>query len=350
MNVGGGESADQLVRMILAGSETTIRLGGDALKNLLALSMALAKDHKKLYGKVNMRKMLNETRDIRVFTMTPEQYKQFRKLAGKQKILFSAIKDSDGHGLVDVVLPVTELERANVIFERIKYDGEPEQHDQSEQPDQPDQPERSEQPEQPDQSERSDQPEQLDQPEQPNQPEHPDQPEQSNEPSYEDYEMPERDIPEPTPEDLWWHEHEPDNSWGIDDIPIAEPSAELPQPEQNRPEFDTPEGRNAEQETQEPPLQGHQENLKESPEKTVSETKDESQSRPDSPDTKASSNTHRDKRASRTTTNSHSEKDNRPSVEGRLKAYKAQIQQNASAPARSKTKSKVRIKTRPNSR
>jgi len=126
MNAGGGEAADQLVRMILAGSETTVRLGGDALKNLLALSMALAKDHKKLYGKVNMRKMLNETRDIRVFTMTPEQYKQFRKLAGKQKILFSAIKDSDGHGLVDVVLPVTELERANTVFERIKYNGKSE--------------------------------------------------------------------------------------------------------------------------------------------------------------------------------------------------------------------------------
>jgi len=341
MNVGGGESADQFVRMILAGSETTIRLGGDAIKNLLALSMALAKDHKKLYGKVNMRKMLNETRDIRVFTMTPEQYKQFRKLAGKQKILFSAIKDSDGHGLVDVVLPVTELERANLIFERIKYDGEPEQ------PDQPDKPERPDQPEQLDQPERPGQPEQLDQPEQPNQPDELPYP---DEPPYEDYEMPERDIPEPTPEDLWWHEHEPDNSWGIDDIPIAEPSAELPQPEQNRPEFDIPEGRNAEQETPEPPLQGHQEKPKESPEKTASETKDESQSRPDSPDTKTSSSTARDEKTSRTTTSSRFEKSSRPSVEGRLKAYKAQIQQKESAPTRSKTKSKIRIKTRPNSR
>ncbi len=338
MNVGGGESADQLVRMILAGSETTIRLGGDALKNLLALSMALAKDHKKLYGKVNMRKMLNETRDIRVFTMTPEQYKQFRKLAGKQKILFSAIKDSDGHGLVDVVLPVTELERANMIFERIKYDGEPEQ------PNQPDQPER---PNQPEQSEQPDQPDQTDQPEHPSQPDEPSYPDEQ---SYEDYDMPERDITEPAPEDLWWHEHEPDNSWGIDDIPIAEPSAEQPQPEQNRPEFDTPEGRNAEQESQEPPPQGHPEKPKESPEKTASEIKDESQSRPDSPDTKASSNTPRDKRASRTTTSNRSEKSSRPSVEGRLKAYKAQIQQKASEPARSKTKSKVHVKTRPKSR
>jgi len=36
----------------------------------------------------------------------------------KQKILFSAIRDKDGHGkLIDVILPVTELDRANQIFE-----------------------------------------------------------------------------------------------------------------------------------------------------------------------------------------------------------------------------------------
>ena len=64
--------------------------------------------------------MLQQTRDLRQFPMTPEQYRQFSKLAQKQKILFSAIRDKDGKGkLVDVVLPVTELDRANLLFERI---------------------------------------------------------------------------------------------------------------------------------------------------------------------------------------------------------------------------------------
>ena len=61
--------------------------------------------------------MLQQTRDLRQFPMTPEQYRQFSKLAQKQKILFSAIRDKDGKGnLVDVVLPVTELDRANLLF------------------------------------------------------------------------------------------------------------------------------------------------------------------------------------------------------------------------------------------
>ena len=76
MNVGGGEAADQMVRMMLSGTEVAVRLSGSALKNLLALSLALARNHKQLSGKVNLGKMLRETRDLRQFPMTPEQYRQ----------------------------------------------------------------------------------------------------------------------------------------------------------------------------------------------------------------------------------------------------------------------------------
>jgi len=43
MNIGGGEAADQLVRMMLSGSEVAVRLSGSAIKNMLALTMALAR-------------------------------------------------------------------------------------------------------------------------------------------------------------------------------------------------------------------------------------------------------------------------------------------------------------------
>ena len=60
MNIGGGEAADQLVRMMLSGSEVAVRLSGSAIKNVLALTMALAKKHKTISGKVNLAKMLKE--------------------------------------------------------------------------------------------------------------------------------------------------------------------------------------------------------------------------------------------------------------------------------------------------
>ena len=127
MNVGGGEAADQVVRMMLSGTEVAARLSGSALKNLLALTMALAKNGKTISGKVNMRKMLRETRDLRRFPMTPEQYKEFQKLAKKHRLLYSVIRDKDDRSqLLDVILPVTELDRANGIFERILYTMPPE--------------------------------------------------------------------------------------------------------------------------------------------------------------------------------------------------------------------------------
>ena len=110
MNIGGGEAADQLVRMMLSGSEVAVGLSGSAIKNVLALTMALAKKHKTISGKVNLAKMLKETRDVRRFAMSPEQYQQFRQRAGKQKILFSAIRDSDNKGkVVDVLTPAYEV-------------------------------------------------------------------------------------------------------------------------------------------------------------------------------------------------------------------------------------------------
>lgn len=122
MNIGGGEAADQLVRMMLTGTEVAVRLSGSALKNVLALSLALAKSHKCISGKVNLGKMLRETRDLRQFPMTPEQYRQFQKLAKRQKLLYSSIHDRDGRGrIIDVILPVMELDRANQIFERMLY-------------------------------------------------------------------------------------------------------------------------------------------------------------------------------------------------------------------------------------
>ena len=145
MNIGGGEAADQLVRMLLSGGEVTVRLGGSATKNLLAMSLALAKNHKKIGGKVRMGKMLQQTRDLRVFPMTQEEYREFRHKAREPKLLYAAIqnsRDSNGpNSMIDVVMPATEVERANLVFQRMMYQ-QPEAP-QKEQPERERQPERN---------------------------------------------------------------------------------------------------------------------------------------------------------------------------------------------------------------
>ena len=129
------EAAEQVVRMMLSGSEVAVRLSGSALKNGAALVLALAKNHKKVFGKINLSKMLGMTRDIRTFTMTPKQFSEYKKRARKMKLLYSAVQDKhDRTAPVDVILPTYELERANIVFEQIRF--VPEQEKQTEHPEQ----------------------------------------------------------------------------------------------------------------------------------------------------------------------------------------------------------------------
>lgn len=122
MNIGGGEAADQVVRMMLSSGEVAVRLTGSAIQNLAAIGLALAQNNKKLSGRTSLGKMLQETRDIRVFPMSREQYQVFRQTARPMKVLYAAVKDKENpQAPIDLMVPSTELERANQIFQRMGY-------------------------------------------------------------------------------------------------------------------------------------------------------------------------------------------------------------------------------------
>lgn len=108
--------------MLFSGGEIALRLSGSFLKNAGALILALAKRNKKVSGKTSLAKMLRQTRDIHRFEMTPEQYERFHKKARKMKILYSVIRDKrDRSATVDVLLPTSEIERANMVFGDIQF-------------------------------------------------------------------------------------------------------------------------------------------------------------------------------------------------------------------------------------
>ncbi len=51
INVGNSEAAEQVVHMMLSGGEVAVKLAGSAAKNAAAMLLALARNHKKVYGK-----------------------------------------------------------------------------------------------------------------------------------------------------------------------------------------------------------------------------------------------------------------------------------------------------------
>ena len=111
-----------MVRMMLTGGEVAVRLTGSAAKNLLAISLALAKSHRKVSGRMRMGKMLQQTRDLRTFPMTQEEYRTFKKGAREKKLLYAAVKNTrNQNGMVDVVMPPSEVERENLVFAQMMY-------------------------------------------------------------------------------------------------------------------------------------------------------------------------------------------------------------------------------------
>ena len=105
MTTSGSDAAETMVRMALSGAEVSVKLTASAAKNVLAITIALAKSHKKIYGKTKLRKMLQETRDIRVFQMSAAQFKRFERHAKRYKILYASVRDKTGQGsAIDLTL------------------------------------------------------------------------------------------------------------------------------------------------------------------------------------------------------------------------------------------------------
>ena len=66
--------------------------------------------------------MLQQTRDLRTFPMTQEEYRAFKKGAREKKLLYAAVKNTrNQNGMVDVVMPPSEVERANLVFAQMMY-------------------------------------------------------------------------------------------------------------------------------------------------------------------------------------------------------------------------------------
>lgn len=116
-----GEAADEVVRMVVNGSEVAIRLTGSAAKNLAAILVAWSKNHKKVYGKTSMMKLLRSGEELQVLSMTKEQYLDFKASARKQ-VLFAPFMDKKSEdGKVDVVIAARSIPLVNHILDRIGY-------------------------------------------------------------------------------------------------------------------------------------------------------------------------------------------------------------------------------------
>ncbi|MBR2591928.1 MAG: DUF3801 domain-containing protein [Oscillospiraceae bacterium] len=68
-----GDAADEVVRIMLNGTEVAVRLAGSGVKNLAAMLIAWSKKEKKPYGKTNMMRLLKSGDELQVISLDKEQ-------------------------------------------------------------------------------------------------------------------------------------------------------------------------------------------------------------------------------------------------------------------------------------
>ena len=118
----GGESAEQLMRMMLNGSEVLIRLTGSGAKNVAVLLYSVLREQKKTKGATRLSNMLRSGKKLRVYTFRDKDLPKFKEVAKQYGILYTILKEKDHTGGVfDVLVRAEDEHKLARVMERFKF-------------------------------------------------------------------------------------------------------------------------------------------------------------------------------------------------------------------------------------
>ena len=113
------EAADQVVKIMLDGSEHAIRIAGAGARQLAVLLCALLKDQKRTRGRTRLAGMLRSGKELRVFPIKADELKKFCREAKKYGVLYCALQQKKAKdGVVDIMARAEDASKINRIFER----------------------------------------------------------------------------------------------------------------------------------------------------------------------------------------------------------------------------------------
>jgi hypothetical protein len=116
------QATDQIARIVLLGTEYTVRLTGTGAKNLAALIAASAKGTQRTKGKVRLESLLKSGRPLTVFEHMRDDVARFSEEAKRYGIHYTVVTKAEGarEATVDVLVKADDAGRVNRIFEKLK--------------------------------------------------------------------------------------------------------------------------------------------------------------------------------------------------------------------------------------
>lgn len=118
----GSDAAEQMVKETMIISETAAKLAGLGAKNLAVLLTLYLREEQPLKGETNLKKLLKEGKEIRVFCLDKDSLAEFKQHAKDYGIVYSALKQKNDDSLiVDVLVKADDTPRVNRILEKMNY-------------------------------------------------------------------------------------------------------------------------------------------------------------------------------------------------------------------------------------
>lgn len=116
-----GDSAESVVRIMLQGTETVLKIGGSAGKNVAVALYALSKEQKNSKGKSTLAKMLKSNKECKVFSIKQTELDTFNKQANAYGVMFCALgnkKEKSSDGMIDIMVKAEDASKVNRIITR----------------------------------------------------------------------------------------------------------------------------------------------------------------------------------------------------------------------------------------
>lgn len=116
------DSADQIVRYSLEGTEVALKLSGLAAKNFAIFAYAVLQDHEKTSGKTKLTKLLKRQKPLKFFTMPEDRMPEFTKEARRHGLLFVPMRDKTRPRTVEITVLAQDAAKVNRIMDRMCLD------------------------------------------------------------------------------------------------------------------------------------------------------------------------------------------------------------------------------------
>jgi hypothetical protein len=115
-----GEAADQVVRLVIQGTEVALKLTGTAAERIAVLIYTMMKEQHKTAGQIRLASMLKSGKEMYVFTIMGKDLSAFAEEAKRYGVLYCALKARNTEkGLTDVMVYKEDASKINRIVEKL---------------------------------------------------------------------------------------------------------------------------------------------------------------------------------------------------------------------------------------